>query len=57
MDSSRPLDNFPLIRTHDIEELRAALAQIYVKRRWLFRHRLSAGIGINVSLKPTFHIK
>jgi hypothetical protein len=28
---TKPLDNFPVIRTRDIEELRAALAKIYAK--------------------------
>lgn len=31
MDSIRPLDNFPAIRTFDIEEAREGLARIYVK--------------------------
>lgn len=31
MHSARPLDNFPVIRTLDIEEMRDALARIYVK--------------------------
>jgi len=31
MDSIRPLDNFPVIRTFDIEEARDGLARIYVK--------------------------
>lgn len=31
MDSIRPLDNFPVIRTFDIEEVREGLARIYVK--------------------------
>jgi len=29
--SSRPLDNFPLIRTRDVEEMRDAIARIYAK--------------------------
>lgn len=31
MDSIRPLDNFPVIRTFDVEEARECLARIYVK--------------------------
>ena len=31
MKSSRPLDNFPIIRTRKIEEMQNALAQIYAK--------------------------
>jgi len=31
MDSIRPLDNFPVIRTFDVEEAREGLARIYVK--------------------------
>lgn len=31
MSASRPLDNFPVVRTPDIEEVRNALARVYVK--------------------------
>lgn len=31
MITSRPLDNFPLVRSHDIEAVRGALARVYAK--------------------------
>jgi len=33
---TRPLDRFPLVRTQNVEEMRAALARVYAKPTWRF---------------------
>lgn len=36
---TRPLDRFPLVRTQNVEEMRAALARVYAKPTWRFEGR------------------
>ena len=52
---ARPLDRFPLVRTHNVEEMCAALARVYAKPTWSVAAK-TGKVDVTLNYYPLRHV-
>lgn len=52
---ARPLDRFPLVRTHNVEEMCAALARVYAKPTWSVAAN-TGKVDVTLNYHPIRHV-